>query len=154
MLKFWSVINSFFMHWTKKLISAVEKKPFQFWREIWIQVLVILLQLYMPKFGGDAMSLYSPAALRIWLVCRCLTLSKYEKPSVVIQSYQNSFKYARSLMMKKEMSSCTWSLNHRSHMRFFTIKNLFNYQETTWIEDKLEDDLADFRFGCTLWSKF
>ena len=25
---------------------AFEKKPFQFWREIWIQVVVILLQLY------------------------------------------------------------------------------------------------------------
>ena len=25
---------------------AFEKKPFQFWREIWIQVIVILLQLY------------------------------------------------------------------------------------------------------------
>ena len=36
-------------------------------------------------------SLYFPAALRIWLVRRCLTLSKYEKPSVVIQSYQNYF---------------------------------------------------------------
>ena len=26
---------------------AFEKKPFQFWREIWIQVVVILLQLYI-----------------------------------------------------------------------------------------------------------
>ena len=26
---------------------AFEKKPFQFWREIWIQVVVILLQLYL-----------------------------------------------------------------------------------------------------------
>ena len=25
---------------------AFEKKPFQFWREIWIQVVIILLQLY------------------------------------------------------------------------------------------------------------
>ena len=25
---------------------ALEKKPFQFWREIWIQVVVMLLQLY------------------------------------------------------------------------------------------------------------
>ena len=29
---------------------AFEKKPFQFWRKIWIQVVVILLQLYLkPK---------------------------------------------------------------------------------------------------------
>ena len=27
-----------------------EKKPFQFWREIWIWVLVILLQLYLHRF--------------------------------------------------------------------------------------------------------
>ena len=26
-----------------------EKKPFQFWREIWIQVVVILLQLYLKQ---------------------------------------------------------------------------------------------------------
>ena len=29
---------------------AFEKKPFQFWREIWIQVVVILLQLYNEPF--------------------------------------------------------------------------------------------------------
>ena len=29
---------------------AFEKKPFQFWQEIWIQVVVILLQLYFT-FG-------------------------------------------------------------------------------------------------------
>ena len=28
---------------------AFEKKPFQFGREIWIQVVVILLQLYIEK---------------------------------------------------------------------------------------------------------
>ena len=34
---------------------AFDKKPFQFWREIWIQVVVILLQLYNPWFliGGQ-----------------------------------------------------------------------------------------------------
>ena len=29
-----------------------EKKPFQFWREIWIQVVVILLQLYSQYILG------------------------------------------------------------------------------------------------------
>ena len=28
---------------------AFEKKPFQFWREIWIQIVVILLQLYLHQ---------------------------------------------------------------------------------------------------------
>ena len=31
---------------------ALEKKTFQFWREIWIQVVVILLQLYDKNIIG------------------------------------------------------------------------------------------------------
>ena len=32
---------------------AFEKKPFQFWREIWIQVVIILLQLYKNEVRFD-----------------------------------------------------------------------------------------------------
>ena len=37
----------------KSLSDLFEKKTFQFWREIWILVVVILLQLYLPtKYNG------------------------------------------------------------------------------------------------------
>ena len=42
------------------------KKPFQFWQEIWIQAVVILLQLY-PSLIGEHMSL-TP-----WKLCHALS---------------------------------------------------------------------------------
>ena len=52
---------------------AFEKKPFQFWREIWIQVVVILLQLYLVcKIRGDTIQGYLSILWSILLIA-CLS---------------------------------------------------------------------------------
>ena len=57
-----------------------EKKPFQFWQEIWIQVVVILLQLY-PSLIGKHVSL-TP-----WKLCHALSWTHNSHTLCCIHKY-------------------------------------------------------------------
>ena len=56
---------------------AFEKKPFQFWQEIWIQVVVILLQLYISNHFSNIVNnkktWFSENILRFRLLCKSMT---------------------------------------------------------------------------------
>ena len=58
---------------------AFENKPFQFWREIWIQVVVILLQLYIQLERKKCIKINFPEIIHQIEVCKFQEFSAYSK---------------------------------------------------------------------------
>ena len=90
-----------------------EKKPFEFWREIWIQVVVILLQLYIAlsivSNLGRKKAVHFLSQWTIWIngyqsVCTCMpAYQHYLKPKPILVS---NF-YCNKYIVKNTLSLCT-----------------------------------------------
>ena len=87
-----------------------EKKPFQFWREIWIQILVILLQQWMCSFAKG---------------------EEGECCNSLVESYEAAREYFYSMLQKKT-SKAHYKREHSSTLLGESSRKVYTYGIMGW----------------------